>query len=393
MDPVFKPYTGQRTHKGQLCTRCVMDSSDPKISFDAKGVCNHCHDRDQLCARVVKAPGVSERELEALVKRIKREGEGKTYDCLIGVSGGVDSTFVAYQVKKLGLRPLAVHLDNGWDSEIAVANIHSALEKLGIELHTHVINWEEFRDIQLAFLKAGVVDCEIPSDHAIVSSVQNLAKRLGVRHTIWGYNATSETHLPVEWSQGHYDYGYIRDVHRQYGSGRVKTFPYLNFWSYATGNKFNQLRTNLLDLLDYNKSKAVEILAKELGWKKYGGKHHESIYTRWYQGWFLPVYWGYDKRRVHLSSLVCAGELTREEALEELAQPSYDSELQMEDVHYVMKKFGLNAEEFERLLRSPRHHYNDFKTYKRILNGAAYRRSLKIWQFFKYTLLRRPRTV
>jgi N-acetyl sugar amidotransferase len=393
MSLVYEPFLGQSSPHGQICTRCVMDSSDPEIRFDTSGVCNHCHERDARVAAYVKDPAAALHELTALVEKIKADGKGRKYDCLIGVSGGVDSTYVAFEVKRLGLRPLAVHLDNGWDSEIAVGNIHSALDKLGIELHTHVINWEEIRDIQLAFLKSGVVDCEIPSDHAIVSSVQNLAKKLRIRHTIWGYNAITETHLPPAWSQGHFDFGYIRDVHRRFGNKhvKIKTFPHLSFWAYVTGNRYNQLRTNLLDYIPFNKHDATELLARELGWRQYGGKHHESLYTRWYQGWYLPIRWGYDKRKTHLSSLVCSGAITRVEALSELSQPTYDPEVQKEDIAYVMKKFGLNLTEFRILMEVPRRHYRDFASYRRIFDGPAYGAFLKVWQFFKYTLRGRSR--
>jgi N-acetyl sugar amidotransferase len=367
-----------------------MDESDPYIRFDSAGVCNHCHERDEFTARVteiVNGPDI----ISQLVDTIKRDGKGRAYDCVIGVSGGVDSTFVAYETKRLGLRTLAVHLDNGWDSEVATSNIHNALDRLDIELHTHVIDWEEFRDIQLSFLKAGVVDLEIPSDHAIVSSVQNHAKKLGVRHTIWGYNAVSETHLPRAWSQGHYDYGYIRAIHRQYGTGKIRTFPYLTLWAYLTSNRFNQTKTNLLDYIDFNKQSAVEVLSKELGWKRYGGKHHENIYTRWYQGWYLPTQWGYDKRKTHLSSIICAGELSREAASQELAEPSYDPELQAEDIEYVMKKFSLSTQDFEKLMKTPRRTFDEFSTYRSFLQGPMYGAFLKGWQFLKYDVFGRSR--
>lgn len=390
MSDKFKLYMGANQPVGRVCTRCVMDESDPNICFDQNGVCNHCHDRDVLVAELagtVKGPEA----LSRLVERIKRDGKGRPYDCIIGVSGGVDSSFVAYEVKRLGLRVLAVHLDNGWDSEIAVANIHHALDRLGIELYTHVMDWEEFKDIQLSFLRAGVVDLEIPSDHAIVASVQNHAKKLGVKHTVWGYNAVSETHLPHAWSQGHYDYGYIRHIHREYGSGKIRTFPYLSLWDYLTNNRYNQTKTNLLDYIEFNKQKATEILASELGWKRYGGKHHESIYTRWYQGWYLPIHWGYDKRKTHLSSLVCAGEISRESAFKELAEPSYDPDLQAEDIDYVMKKFLLSEHEFDQLMNTPRKNFNDFDTFRKFFTGARYGAFLKVWQFFKYGVIRRPR--
>ena len=314
--PVFAPTPSTTKVPGlRVCTRCVMDTTDPEITFDADGVCNHCHDHDRMARQLVFSGDDGRRRLDEIVTRIKRDGAGRRYDCVIGVSGGVDSTFVAYKVKQLGLRPLAVHLDNGWDSEIAVSNISVTLKNLGIDLHTHVIDWEEFKDIQLAFLRSGVPDCEIPSDHAIAASVHCAASRLGIRHTIWGCNARTETHLPRAWSQGHYDWGYIKAIRRRYGTGRIQTYPHLNFISYVTGYRFTQTRLNLLDYIDYSKTGALKLLERELGWRNYGGKHHESVYTRWYQGWFLPVRFGFDKRKVHLSSLICSEEISRVEAL------------------------------------------------------------------------------
>ena len=372
----------------RVCVRCVMDTTDPDITFDAAGVCNHCHDYDQLVRAQVFGGAVGQRRLEELVATIKREGAGKKYDCVIGVSGGVDSTYVAYKVKQLGLRPLAVHLDNGWDSEIAVSNISVTLKNLGIDLYTHVIDWEEFKDMQLAFLRSGVVDCEIPSDHAIVACVHDAASREGVRNTIWGYNVKTETHLPQAWSRAHLDWGYLRAIHQRYGSGRVKTFPRVDFLSYVTDFRLRQKRLMLLDYIDFSKPAALKILERDLGWRSYGGKHHESVYTRWYQGWFLPQRWGYDKRKTHLSSLICSGQSTRAAALEELAKPSYDPELQRADTEYVKKKFSLSEAEFSQILTGPKRSFHDFPSYWKTQRGGAFRAGLRVYQFFKHGIRR-----
>ena len=348
-----------------------MDTTDPGITFDAAGVCNHCHAYERQVAAHVKH-GVAGRDaLAAAVERMKRDGAGNQYDCAIGISGGVDSTFVAYQVKQLGLRPIAVHLDNGWDSEIAATNIGSALRTLKIDLETLVIDWEEFKDLQLAFLRSGVPDCEIPSDHAIVASVHQVAKQHGLKHTIWGYNTRTETHLPREWSQGHLDWRYIRSIHRRYGSGRIRTFPHLDFW--GSLGLFRVTAINLLDYIDYVKADAIEILQRDLGWRSYGGKHHENIYTRWYQGWFLPTRFGYDKRKTHLSSLICSGQITRDQALQQLQQPPYDVELQRNDTEYVIKKLGLNGDSFRAIMEAPKRNYRDFPSYSSLRAGWPYK--------------------
>ena len=395
MNAILSSVSGSATPIAQslalrVCTRCVMDTTDPNITFDVKGVCNHCHDCDRMTQGTFGGED-GQRRMEVIVATIKREGAGKKYDCVIGVSGGVDSTYVAYKVKQLGLRPLAVHLDNGWDSEIAVSNISVTLKKLGIDLYTHVIDWEEFKDIQLAFLRSGVVDCEIPSDHAIVACVHDAATREGVRNTIWGYNTQTETHLPEAWSRAHLDWGYLQAIHRRYGSGRVKTFPRVDFLSYVTGFRLRQNRFMLLNYIDFSKSSARQVLERELGWRSYGGKHHESIYTRWYQGWFLPQRWGYDKRKAHLSSLICSGQITRAAALDELAQPAYDPELQRADTEYVKKKLGLSETEFAQIMTGPKRSFNDFPSYWKVQHGSAYRAVRQCYRAVKYGLLRRER--
>ena len=374
----------------RVCTRCVMDTSDPDISFDAEGVCHLCHDRDRLVRQYVVNHAAGRRRLTAIAEQIKRDGVGKPYDCVIGVSGGVDSTLVAYEVKQLGLRPLAVHLDNGWNSEIAVSNISLALKKLGIDLYTHVIDWEEFKDIQLAFLRASTADAEIPSDHAIFALMYQTATRQGVRHVITGCNVRTETHLPPAWSQGHKDWRYIREVHRRFGSGRIKTFPHFGFWDFALGHRWHQT-TNLLDYVDFSKREALKFLERELSWRDYGGKHFESIYTRWFQGYYLPVKFGYDKRKTHLSSRICSGELTRVEALAELDKPAYPCEMQDADCEYVRKKFGLSEPEFEAIMREPRRRYEDYPNFRQYVRSQPWHWALSTWQFFKYRVLGRPR--
>lgn len=353
----------------RICTRCIMDTSDPEIVFDENGVCNHCYDYDRLVAQKV-IPGEAGRAyLEHLVERMKRDGRGKPYDCLIGVSGGVDSTYVAYLVKKMGLRPLAVHVDNGWDSELAVKNIEEALTRLGIDLYTEVLDWEEFRDLQVAFLKASTPDSEIPTDHAIWAVLGNMADKLKVRYIVSGFNVRTESHLPRAWSYGHFDWKYIRSVYRRFGrTGRLKTFPHIGFFTYYR-RLLTHRRVDILNYIDYDKSEAMQILEKELGWRYYGGKHYESIYTRFYQGYILPTKFGFDKRRCHLSSLICSGEMSRAAALVELERPAYAPSLQEEDREYVIKKLSLTDEEFEAILKAPPKTFWDYPSYSRIVEG------------------------
>lgn len=353
----------------RICKRCLMDTSDPEIVFDEQGVCNHCHDYDRLIAQKAISGNAGQEYLKVQVEKMKRDGRGKPYDCLIGVSGGVDSTYVAYLVKKMGLRPLAVHMDNGWDSELAVRNIEQALKRLGIDLYTEVLDWEEFKDLQVAFLKASTPDSEIPSDHAIWAVLGDTADRLRVRYIVSGFNVRTETHLPRAWSYGHFDWKYIRSVYHQFGRGsRLKTFPHIGFFTYYR-RLLTHRRVDILNYIDFDKAQAMQVLEDELGWRYYGGKHFESIYTRFYQGYILPEKFGFDKRRSHLSSLVCSGELTRAAALDELGKPTYAPAMQEEDREYVIKKLGLNDEEFNRIMSAPKKTFWEYPSYTRIIEG------------------------
>lgn len=356
----------------RVCTRCVMDTSDPEITFDAHGVCNHCHAYDEAIRAHVLHGAAGRAHLAEVAATIRAEGAGRPYDCIIGVSGGVDSTYVALQVKELGLRPLAVHLDNGWDSELAVSNIQEALNRLGIDLHTHVIDWEQFRNLQIAFLRASTPDSEIPSDHAIVSMLHQMADKVGVRWIISGVNRKTESHLPRAWSQGHMDWRYIKAVHRRFGSGKLDTFPHMTYLQQTSAMRRHRW-FDILNYIDYVKADAVKVLEDRLGWRDYGGKHFESIYTRFYQGYILPTKFGYDKRKTHLSSLVCSGEVTRDEALARLKEDPYPPAMQREDLQYVRDKFGLSAQEFEDIMRLPPRSFWDYPSYARFYRGRLYR--------------------
>lgn len=356
----------------QICTRCVMDTTDPDIEFDKNGVCNRCHEYDRMAKNEIFSGEDGERKLREMIDQIKRDGAGKQYDCLIGVSGGVDSTFVAYKVKEYGLRPLAVHLDNGWDSELAVNNIHKALNILGIDLHTHVINWEEFKDLQVAFLKASTPDSEIPSDHAIVTLMYEIAEQMDIKYVISGRNVRTETHVAPAWSMGHFDWKYIENVHKLYGKVPLETYPHRTVEE-EKKYRSKQVWFDILNYVDFVKKDAIKIMEQKLGWQYYGGKHYESIYTRFFQGYILPVKFGYDKRKGHFSSLICSGEMTREEALDELKKPTYAPSLQEEDREYVIKKLGLTDAEFEEIMNTPPKTIYDYPSYAKDYREARLR--------------------
>lgn len=355
----------------RVCERCIMDTSDPAITFDASGVCNHCKTYDAVLGTESVDTALRRRQLDEAIERIKKQGEGKAFDCVVGISGGVDSTYVVWLVKQFGLRPLAVHLDNGWNSEIAVGNIHRALEKLGVELFTRVLDWEEFRDLQVSFLKASTPDAEIPTDHAIIATVFQTAWSKGIRHLVMGHNQATELVLPPLWSQGHFDWRYIREVQKRFGTKPLRDFPHLSFPNYVR-YRVSAARSsfNILNFIDYSRQKAIDVLQKEVGWRDYGGKHHESVYTRFFQASILPRKFGFDKRRAHLSNQVLAGQITRKAALDEIAKPAYASaQLEQEDREYVIKKLGLTEASFEEIMRAPPKRYDD---YPNMLNSRFY---------------------
>jgi N-acetyl sugar amidotransferase len=331
-----------------------MDTSDPEITFDTEGHCNHCiaaiaRMKSQLLPEAERATALRE-----LANKIQTEGRGKEYDCIIGVSGGVDSTMVAYTVKNLGLRPLAIHFDNGWDSELAVDNIKRTIERLGIELYTHVVDWEEFRDLQLSFLKASVANCEIPTDHGISALLFKMAAKIGTRFILSGSNLATEAIMPYAWGHYNQDLKHIRAINRQFGGRPLKTMPLISlpdYFYYVFIKKIRQIP--FLNFIDYHKDQAKELLTKELGWRDYGGKHYESVWTRFFQGYYLPTKFGYDKRRAHLSTMICSGQVSRRDALKEMELPPYPPELLRDDMQFVIKKFGLSREQFNAIIQAP----------------------------------------
>lgn len=341
----------------QRCTRCVMDTTDPDIQFDSQGLCSHCRSYDANHRGIVAAATAGERlpELSSIVERIKADGAKREYDCVVGVSGGVDSSYVLLKAKELGLRPLAVHFDSGWNSELAVNNIENITSKLGFDLKTDVVNWQEMRDLQLAFFKAGVANCDIPTDHAFPAVALRNAAAYGAKYILSGSNLATESVLPTAWGHNAADVRYLKAIHREHGEAKLRTYPTLGlvkqalWYPYVRGVK----TVKPLNYMPYVKREAKEQIADQLGWRDYGGKHHESIFTRFFQGFYLPVRFGYDKRLAHLSSLILAGQLTREAALSELELPTYHPDLQASDLKFVAKKLGLAPGELEALIAAP----------------------------------------
>lgn len=351
----------------QQCTKTVMDNlADPNITFDEKGVCHYYYEYFEKEKKYVKKGQEGIDFFNSKIAQIKKDGANKKYDCVLGLSGGVDSSYLAYLAKKEGLRPLVVHFDNGWNSELAVKNIDNIVKILEFDLYTYVINWEEFKDLQLAYLKASVIDIEVITDHAIVATLYRLAAENKINYFLSGYNIVTEGILPKAWVFNKQDAENIIDIQKHFGTIPLNTFPLLTMAKKRLYRLAMQVESvQLLNYIHYNKTEVKALLAKELNWKDYGGKHYESVWTRFYQGYILPEKFKVDKRKAHLSTLICSGQISREEALEELKQPIYDTQQLKEDKNFVLRKLNLSEAEFEKYMALPPRSHFDFKTEKK----------------------------
>lgn len=346
------------------CAKTVMDNiADPDISFDKDGVSNYWFEYHARAKEKLIHGKEGELKWKETVALLKAEGKGKNYDCIIGVSGGVDSTYIAYLVKQAKLRPLVVHFDNGWNSEIAVGNINKIIEYLDADLYTLVINWEEFRDLQRAYIKAGVVDIEALTDHATFGTLYRVAAEKNIKYVIGGLNIETEQVMPKTWNYSKLDHVNILDIHRQFGELKLKTFPIFNTAKKKYYLNFKKLTfISPLNWAPYNKEEVKRIISEEIGWVNYGGKHHESVFTKFYQNYILPTKFGIDKRKAHLSNLICSGQITKEEALKELKLPLYDENELIEDKEFVLKKLGFSEQEFDKIMKTEPKKHSDFKT-------------------------------
>lgn len=347
----------------KICSRCILDTTVPEIKFDQNGVCNYCKIYD-LLEEEYPVGKKGKIDLGNLICNIKRSGRGKRYDCVVGVSGGTDSSYMLYQAVKMGLRPLAVHFDNGWNSEIAVGNIKKLCTRLDVDLHTYVVDWEEFKDLQLSFLRASVPDAEIPTDIGILGTLFRTADKEGIKYIFNGHSFRTEGIAPIGWT--YMDGRYINSVHNKFGTRKLST--YTNFllrdFIYYTFIKPIKV-VPFLNYLDYSKDKGKEILSKKLDWKYYGGHHHESIFTQFFQSYYLPKKFNIDKRKRELSARIRAGLLDRKAALEEVTKNSY--EYDREIVDYVINKLGLTKKDFEKIMKAKNKSFKDYSTYYPLL--------------------------
>jgi N-acetyl sugar amidotransferase len=336
------------------CTVTVMDNiADPQIRFDDQGVCNYVHEYHQHYPQNI--PDNPKQKLEELIDAIKKEGKNKPYDCLTGISGGVDSSYLIYKAKEWGLRPLIVHFDNGWNTEIAVRNINNIINKTGFKLFTLVVNWEEFRDLQLSYIKAGVVDLEVPTDHAIYATWLQLAKKFKIKYVLNGNNYPTEAIMPSSWIYTKSDAVNLLNIHKQFGTRPLKTYPVVKpLQQLLYNNMLNITVVKPLNLINYNKGEAKKKLMEEFDWRDYGGKHYESFYTKFYQAYILPEKFRIDKRKPHLSNLILSKQISKDQALQELQQPLYDATELKNDTEYFIKKMNMTEEFFAAYLKAPR---------------------------------------
>ncbi len=354
--------------KVQVCSNCLMDSEIIDITFDDFGCCNLCNSAKKKLAKVTFTTEQETANLEYWSKKIKNDKRG-TYDSLIGVSGGVDSSYIVYLAKKMELTPLIVHFDNGWNSEIAVSNIKKIVDKTGHDLKTYVINWDEFRDLQRSFLLAGVIDIEMLTDHAIGAAMMKIRKDFGIKYILRGNNVVTEYGMPASWIWNKRDSRNIKNIHKKFGRVKLKTFPFMNTlrWELMRVLGVNGTNVELLNQINFNKSSAMTTLKREFNWEYYGGKHYESIFTKFYQAYILPQKFNVDKRKAHLSALIRAGELSKNEANVLIAEPLYNT-LELEnDRDFVIKKLGFTSDEFEKIMSEKPVKHDHYKTEKQLV--------------------------
>jgi putative aminotransferase len=359
----------------QICAHCIMDTSDPNIVFDERGRCDYCNNFSSKIQPHWHIDQKCEVTLQLLADKIRKEGNGKDFDCIIGLSGGLDSSYVAYVVKeKMGLRPLLFHVDAGWNTDKALGNIEKLVDGLGSELFTEVINWEEMKDLQVSFLRAGIPDQDLPQDAAFFSALYKFARQHGVKHVLTGSNFSTECcREPEEWG------GYLGidkllfdDIHRQFGKLPLETFPltdilvYKLYYQKVLGMKVHYP----LNLVSFVKKEAEDELAQRFGWQRFQHKHHESRFTRFFEDYWLPRRFGFHKRRAHFSSLIQTGQMSREVALERIAKPEMDEHFLRQEFEYVAHKLDLTVEELQQIFDSPKKTYRDYRN-KRWLIGLG----------------------
>lgn len=348
----------------QRCTRCVMDTTDSKISFDENGVCDHCRNFDKNIAPYWKPNENRLDELQEIAKQIRAAGKNNEYDCVLGLSGGADSSYLAYIAKEvMHLRPLAFVVDTGWNLNVAVENIEKIVKGLDLDMYTEVVNWKEMADLQLSFFKSGISSQDFPQDHAIFAALYNYAVKHNIKYVLTGSNSATEfIRPPVEWLYMN-DLRMALDIHKKYGQRELKTYPQCGVLTYKLYYRFikGMKRVYPLDYVVYNKAEAEDLLHEKYRWEKYENKHYENVFTRFFEGYYLPHKFGFDTRKNVLSNRILAGTITREEAMQILSEPPYATDQMQLDKEYIAKKLGISIEEFDKIIEGPKKTPSDYK--------------------------------
>lgn len=349
----------------KVCSRCVMDTSDNEITFDEEGICNHCREFDEVTSKGWFPNEEGAKRLKGMLDQIREAGRGNDYDCILGLSGGIDSSYLALKVHEWGLRPLVVHVDAGWNSELAVANIEKIVKYCGYDLHTHVVDWEEMRDLHLAYLRAGVANQDVPQDHIFFASTYHFATKHNIKYVLSGGNLATESIFPKSWHGSAMDAINLHAIHRAHGEKKLKSYKTIGFFEYYVWYPFVKgLRTvRPLNYMPFNKDMAVAELEGKIGWRAYGRKHGESIFTKFFQNYYLPEKFGYDKRRPHLSSLIVSGQISREAALLKLEEDLYDPKELESDADYLCKKLGVSRSTFQGFIDGENRASSEYKNW------------------------------
>lgn len=359
----------------QICTNCVMDTTDSKIKFDENGVCDHCNDFYENIKPNWNTGEVGRKELDKIVEKIKLDGKNREFDCIMGMSGGADSSYLLhFAVKELGLRPLVFHVDGGWNSKIAVNNIEVLVDSLNLDLYTEVIDWEEMKDFQLSYFKSGLPNLDIPQDHAFVATLYNFADKHNIKYILNGGNISTEcVRNPLEWIYYGTDMSQIKDIRKKFGTIDLKSYPFSNVYRHKIYLRYiKQIKVvKPLNYIPYIKSEAMEFLKNEYNWQPYPQKHFESRFTRFYEGYWLPNKFGFDTRKVQLSSLILTEQMTRDEALEILKTPAISDIEAQKDFEFIANKLDISEEELRSYFKAPNKSYKDYKNEEAYFDKGA----------------------
>jgi N-acetyl sugar amidotransferase len=360
----------------QVCRNCVMDTSDVHIVFDESGVCDHCRTFERSIKPNWRTDAQGRAEIERIAADIRKEGRKRDFDCIIGMSGGIDSSYLVYLAKEeLGLRPLVFHVDAGWNSQEAVNNIERIVDRLNLDLFTEVIDWEEMRDLQLAYFRAGVPHIDTPQDHAFFATMYDFAEKHGIRHILTGANYSTEcVRNPIEWMYYQSDSVQLRDIHARFGTGPLVKFPITSILRHKVYLRyFKRIQVVApLNYMPYIKADAMKLLADRFGWQPYPQKHFESRFTRFYEGFWLPGKFGYDVRKVQFSSLILTGQMTRDEALERLKTPPLDAATIAQETAFVAAKLRISEDELMGYFNAPNKTYRDYRSQDSVYRVGAW---------------------